>query len=214
MKEMVTEEQRCIQAQVLGETREGKDIGAESVGAHARSMTSPPDVPNRPWDSSRILLKGIPKQVTEDELCLNLTTLGITDVKPRFVYGSRQGTVLVECSDVISDLDSKLRALHRTKLFGSKVTAEKVLVCDCVEVRNLPPHANNQSLFTYFNKQRRSGGGGVIEVKVHDNNRTALVSFQNYKVIERVLERRHVMGKVELVVKPFYPCLGHTAPDA
>ncbi|CAH1248004.1 TRIM2 [Branchiostoma lanceolatum] len=216
MKEIITDEQRSIQTQAWGETsKELRALGVESCGAHAQPVTSPQGVPNRPWDPSRIVLKGVPKHVTEDELCLNLTTLGITDVKPRsIVYGSRQGTVMVECSDVISDLDGKLRAIHRTKSFGSKVTAEKVLICDCVEVNNLPPHANNQSLFTYFNKQRRSGGGGVIEVKVDEDKRTALVSFQNYKVVERVLDRRHVMGKVELVVKPFYTCLGQTASNA
>ncbi|CAH1257858.1 PARP14 [Branchiostoma lanceolatum] len=168
-----------------------------------------------PVDPSRILLKGVADHVDEETLFLYLESMSGGEDEPSEVfYGKEPGTVMVAFAEPISDLDTLLSRCEGNELEERKISAERVHATDCIQVTGIPPKASKDNLYYYFENAKRSGGGALAEVELDKDRGTALVFFDDYKVIERVLRKSHTIQKTAVTVEPFYTCLGATVTEA
>ncbi|XP_019646077.1 PREDICTED: poly [ADP-ribose] polymerase 14-like isoform X2 [Branchiostoma belcheri] len=171
--------------------------------------------PELPVDSTRILLRGLVDKVEEETLLLYLESMSKFQDEPFEVFcGKDPGTVMVTFTEPISDLDSLLARCEGRELEQQTISAEKVHVTDCIQVTEIPPKTSEDNLRYYFDNTKRSGGGSVADVQLDKDRGTALVSFDDHTVIERVLNKNHKIQKTKVTVEPFYTCLGATIPIA
>ncbi|KAJ8342165.1 hypothetical protein SKAU_G00320930 [Synaphobranchus kaupii] len=100
---------------------------------------------------------------------------------------------------------SKCRG-HR--LFQQYQLQGRVLEPTCsVRVENLPPQAVEELLELYFEKERQ-GGGRVAGITMIPEEQAAIITFQDPKVAENVLQRKHHICKVLVSVYPYQQALG------
>ncbi|XP_078671108.1 protein mono-ADP-ribosyltransferase PARP14-like isoform X1 [Branchiostoma floridae x Branchiostoma belcheri] len=171
--------------------------------------------PELPVDSTRILLRGLADKVEEETLLLYLESMSKFQDEPFEVfYGKDPGTVMVTFTEPISDLDSLLARCEGRELEQQTISAEKVHVTDCIQVTGIPPKTSKDNLLYYFDNTKRSGGGSVADVQLDKDRSTALVSFDDHTVIERVLKKNHKIQKTKVTVEPFYTYFGATIPVA
>ncbi|KAI8490328.1 positive regulation of interleukin-4-mediated signaling pathway, partial [Branchiostoma belcheri] len=171
--------------------------------------------PELPVDSTRILLRGLADKVEEETLLLYLESMSKFQDEPFEVfYGKDAGTVMVTFTEPISDLDSLLARCEGRELEQQTISAEKVHVTDCIQVTEIPPKTSKDNLRYYFDNTKRSGGGSVADVQLDKDRGTALVSFDDHTVIERVLKKNHKIQKTTVTVEPFYTYFGASIPVA
>ena len=80
-----------------------------------------------------------------------------------------------------SDLIYIRSALANKCLLGRELTVTNVEASSTVEVHNLPqvPSLSQETLTNYFENTPRSGGGGVLDVQLLGDRRSALVTFED-----------------------------------
>ncbi|KAJ8342176.1 hypothetical protein SKAU_G00321040 [Synaphobranchus kaupii] len=84
----------------------------------------------------------------------------------------------------------------------------RVLEPTCsVRVENLPPQAVEDLLELYFVNERH-GGGRVAGITMIPEEQAAIITFQDPKVAENVLQRKHHIRKVLVSVYPYQQALG------
>ncbi|KAJ8342164.1 hypothetical protein SKAU_G00320920 [Synaphobranchus kaupii] len=84
----------------------------------------------------------------------------------------------------------------------------RVLEPTCsVRVENLPPLAVEDLLELYFEKERQ-GGGRVAGITMIPEEQAAIITFQDPKVAENVLQRKHHICKALISVYPYQQALG------
>ncbi|KAJ8342173.1 hypothetical protein SKAU_G00321010 [Synaphobranchus kaupii] len=100
---------------------------------------------------------------------------------------------------------SKCRG-HR--LFQQYQLQGRVLEPTCsVRVENLPPQAVEDLLELYFENRQR-GGGRVAGITMIPEEQAAIITFQDPKVAENVLQRKHHICKALVSVYPYQQALG------
>ncbi|KAJ8342171.1 hypothetical protein SKAU_G00320990 [Synaphobranchus kaupii] len=86
----------------------------------------------------------------------------------------------------------------------------RVLEPTCsVRVENLPPQAVEDLLELYFVNERH-GGGRVTGITMIPEEQAAIITFQDPKVAENVLQRKHHICKALVSVYPYQQALGTT----
>ncbi|KAJ8342172.1 hypothetical protein SKAU_G00321000 [Synaphobranchus kaupii] len=84
----------------------------------------------------------------------------------------------------------------------------RVLEPTCsVRVENLPPQAVEELLELYFENERQ-GGGRVAGITMIPEEQAAIITFQDPKVAENVLQRKHHICKALISVYPYQQALG------
>uniref|UniRef100_A0A8B8E892 Poly [ADP-ribose] polymerase n=1 Tax=Crassostrea virginica TaxID=6565 RepID=A0A8B8E892_CRAVI len=78
-----------------------------------------------------------------------------------------------------------------------------------IKVSLLPDISVNEDFITDFFENQKNGGGDVAEVDYDQRKNTAIVTFEDSKVVKSVLERQEFsplkMNKVEIQIEEFYP---------
>ncbi|KAJ8342152.1 hypothetical protein SKAU_G00320800 [Synaphobranchus kaupii] len=131
--------------------------------------------------------------VTEEEFSLEM----IRDMNTAVVTFSQPSAAerfLSKCSD------------HSR--FQQYLLQGRVLEPTCsVRVDNLPPLAEEELLELYFEKERQ-GGGRVAGITMIPEEQAAIITFQDPKVAENVLQRKHHICKALVSVYPYQQALG------
>ncbi|XP_072026036.1 protein mono-ADP-ribosyltransferase PARP14-like [Amphiura filiformis] len=164
--------------------------------------------PPRPIDNHRILLKGIPEDVTQETLMLYIENRTDIDDQPQIVYGEQPGTIMLCYEQEIQDIDSVIKQFDKRKLKKSKVSAEQVKATDGVLVQDLKADTSRDMIELYFENHRKSGGGPVSDVEMNEDENTAFVTFEDWKIVNRVTSRTHNLSGQRLTVTAHYECLG------
>ncbi|XP_030199140.1 protein mono-ADP-ribosyltransferase PARP14 isoform X2 [Gadus morhua] len=99
-----------------------------------------------------------------------------------------------------------------TKTFTKRFNNKKIEACrleltKSVIVQGDMSQISEEFLTLYFSNKMRSGGD-IIKSFVHVNqNKSIVITFEDWKVAQSVAERKHTLMKKELVAQLFYPDL-------
>ncbi|XP_033731448.1 LOW QUALITY PROTEIN: uncharacterized protein LOC117321077, partial [Pecten maximus] len=124
-----------------------------------------------------------------------------------FLFGKEDGTVLVTF-DVAPDFEKVEQACQKSSLDDCVLEVKRVPVSLSILVSGVSEKTTLSTLEFYFENTRRSGGGDVTDVK-EISDRTFVISFEDYTVMDRVCERSHVVDGCRLAVQIYYEMLGY-----
>ncbi|XP_045188998.2 protein mono-ADP-ribosyltransferase PARP14-like isoform X2 [Mercenaria mercenaria] len=160
-----------------------------------------------PCYDNKVLIKGL--QSTKDALFLFLEATANAEPISIDYHEEEESTVLVTMKNTI-DFEKLEKACKERTLEGTRLKVSKVQVSNCIFVSNLAPEVTKDTIQYYFENKKKSGGGDVEKVLMNEDEveRTCLVYFEDYKVIDIVLDRKHTLGGKELGVKCFQTALG------
>ena len=80
----------------------------------------------------------------------------------------------------LSDIDAVIQKFGKKKLKGCAVTAECVKVTNCILVQGLKPQTSEDVIELYFENDRKSGGGVVMDVTYYAEENKATVTFEDW----------------------------------
>ncbi|XP_060564914.1 uncharacterized protein LOC132724118 [Ruditapes philippinarum] len=107
------------------------------------------------------------------------------------------------------------KACNERQLEGAWLKLSKVQVSHCIVVTNIAPAVTKDTLQYYFENKRKSRGGDIEKIVINDDDdeRTCMIFFEDYKVIDDILGIHHTLGDQKLEVKRFQPVLGRPEGD-
>ncbi|XP_053393606.1 uncharacterized protein LOC123565062 isoform X2 [Mercenaria mercenaria] len=163
--------------------------------------------PPPPFYDNKVLIKGV--QSSKNALFLFLEANA--NAEPISVdYHEEEETTVLVTMKTTTDFEKLEKACKERTLEGARLTVSKVQISNCIFVSNLSPVVTKETVQYYFENKKKSGGGDVEKVVMNEDEveRTCLVYFEDYKVIDSILDRQHNLGAKEVEVKCFQTALG------
>nr|XP_020635228.1 poly [ADP-ribose] polymerase 14-like isoform X1 [Pogona vitticeps] len=87
-----------------------------------------------------------------------------------------------------------------------KITARSLELTQMIKVENIAPEAGKDFITLYFESQKH-GGGPVSSVEMLPDEDSAVVTFCNHRVVQRVLEMQHSFYDQPVSVYPYFSSL-------
>ncbi|XP_066530894.1 protein mono-ADP-ribosyltransferase PARP10 [Hoplias malabaricus] len=161
-----------------------------------------------PKDSGKFLLRGLSPSTSLEMVGLYVENLTGLDSEDYSLFPSAgKDLVLIHLQKPLSqDFQKLCERVSRKTLDGAKITVEQVERPDSVLVENVPPGVTEDDLTLYF-ESSRSGGGEVMEISRISDGGPTKVTFKDVECVDRVLQKCHKLGDVELTVKPYFAFL-------
>ncbi|XP_060564916.1 protein mono-ADP-ribosyltransferase PARP14-like [Ruditapes philippinarum] len=166
------------------------------------SLYKPP-----PYYDDKVLIKGL--KSTKDALFLFLEATA--NVQPiRLDHHEEDESIVLVTLQEKPKFEKLEKACNERQLEGAWLKVSKVQVSHCIVVTNIAPKVTKDTLQYYFENKRKSGGGDVERIVLNEDDyeRTCMVFFDDYKVIDDILGMNHTLGDQKLEVKRFQPVLG------
>ncbi|XP_062619962.1 uncharacterized protein LOC134281522 [Saccostrea cucullata] len=177
-------------------------------------------VEEKDQEGGAIKVTRLPPGTSEEQIILffeNRRKIGGGEVeKVEYDEDSNCAVVWFKDSDVVSSVLQKAPLLfnkkqiyvEQGKMDGKKVEKEAEentgTLCT-IEVRGMKETTSIDSVELYFDNKRKSGGGGVEEVKGEVEDGVLYVTFEDEKIVERVLQQEHRVDGATLQVKIYQP---------
>ncbi|XP_061105701.1 protein mono-ADP-ribosyltransferase PARP14 [Conger conger] len=173
-----------------------------------------PGVPGEEEGSSAVLLEKVPEQLSRETLTMMVESI-CNKCEEEFCLEMIQhrNAAVVTFSDpsgvcVIQFAAGFLGCSSGHGRFQQYGLGCRALGPSCsVRVEGLPPQAGSELLEMYFEMERQ-GGGPVADIALIPEEQAAIITFQDPRVAEAVLQRKHEICRVEVSVFPFRPELG------
>ncbi|XP_025094647.1 uncharacterized protein LOC112564207 isoform X2 [Pomacea canaliculata] len=163
-----------------------------------------PPIPKPPYPD-KLLFHNVAESTTRD--CLAMYLERITGQEPTdLMYADEVGDVLA-VFDEDPDFSKVQEMCRQKKLEGRQISVSRVPISNCMLVENLNKNTTENTILFYF-EGKRSGGGPVEKVAIDHENGRCLVFFENYEVIEKILEKSHTLDGSQLKVRLYMECLG------
>ncbi|KAL2767364.1 protein mono-ADP-ribosyltransferase PARP10 isoform 1, partial [Daubentonia madagascariensis] len=179
----------------------------ELHGARLSLRPAPPRAP------ARVLLQGLPPGTAplllEQHVQALLRTAGLP-VQPCCALASpRPDRALVQLSKPLSEAEVRIleEQAQNLGLEGASVSLAQVRQARAVRVVGGTPSVDRLLLELYLENERRSGGGPLEGLRILPKHLGTVVSFQQWQVAERVLQRDHWLQDSELSLVPHYDIL-------
>ncbi|XP_048472530.1 protein mono-ADP-ribosyltransferase PARP10-like [Rhincodon typus] len=168
-----------------------------------------------PRDPKKIMLSGLNPQIQDDVLILYLEWIANRNSEQFTVcWDPDRSHALVDFQEAVSveDLETmKVKAKSRS-LQGATLDIRQLPQTDRILVENLSPTDDKDILSLYFESRRRSNGGTVLDVTMLPGGR-AIVLFQEWEAVDRVLQKSQKLQEHELLVQPYYDFLQPSSSD-
>ncbi|XP_006830937.1 PREDICTED: poly [ADP-ribose] polymerase 10 [Chrysochloris asiatica] len=169
--------------------------------------------PAPPWAPARLLLLGLRPGITAQRLEQHVQTLlsaaGLPQQVCRALDSPRPDRALVQLQEPLSEaefgvLEEKALALD---LDGDAMSLVRVPQARAVRVMRGTSPPDPFLLELYLENQPRSGGGPLEGLRTLPGDLGMVVSFRQWQVAERVLQRDHWLQDSELYLVPHYDVL-------
>ncbi|KAL3863200.1 hypothetical protein ACJMK2_004966 [Sinanodonta woodiana] len=207
----------CISKTSIGENK-GKLQKPESASNQAVSKGGKKlpgmDVDDKPCKpvpmyKAKLLITGLNEKITEDCLINFLEARG--GVSPtEILYAEDDENKALVSFESPPDLKKLQDACQKKKLEGATLVISQVPISICVLVTNLATKTSEDTVQMYFENARRSGGGPVEKVEMNKEAGECLIYFEDLKVVDSVLGRKHTLDNSEIQLQLFHPCIGRT----
>ncbi|XP_077979618.1 protein mono-ADP-ribosyltransferase PARP14-like [Glandiceps talaboti] len=171
--------------------------------------------PNLPKDKTSFFLEGLTEDISKHLLNLLLSKWTGIDEAPELLFGQRTDTALVRYSQEIQDFKTIRGKISSDDVKGHRLKMEYCYCTNSVLVNNLPERADKTFLDLYFSNDRVSGGGDITSINVDKEQKSAVISFQDHRVVNSILQqKKHVICEVSIDVNRYYDRLGcHVSKD-
>ncbi|XP_062600984.1 protein mono-ADP-ribosyltransferase PARP14-like [Saccostrea cucullata] len=156
----------------------------------------------------RVLVSGF-KEGTSEDLLTNFFEAKTGKDVESVVFNQDQEMAMVIFKELI-DFTKLEEVCQKKSLEKHFFTIKKVHISNCIIVSGFAENTVESTLELYFDNERRSGGGGVLDVKLNTDDDTCLVFFEDHTVCDRVCQRSHKLDKNELTVHTYHECLGQS----
>lgn len=169
--------------------------------------------PAPPRASARLLLQGLPPgttpQLLEQYVQALLCATGHPEQPCHALASPRPDRALVQLPKPLSEAEAGVLEVHSRALGleGAEVSLAWVPQARAVRVVGGDPPADLLLLELYLENERRSGGGPLEGMHSLPGHLGTVVSFQHWRVAERVLQRDHRLQGSELKLVPHYDVL-------
>ncbi|KAK3094887.1 hypothetical protein FSP39_007507 [Pinctada imbricata] len=112
---------------------------------------------------------------------------------------------------------------HRSEESSSGITSEsessgresehqkpvEEIECKMIKVSNIPEGTTEDALTYFFENRRKSGGGPVEEVEFDESTLTAIITFEESNVVQRILGKLPILfNKKQITIEEFKPDMG------
>ncbi|XP_007488788.1 protein mono-ADP-ribosyltransferase PARP10 [Monodelphis domestica] len=177
--------------------------------SHELQGTAVSVVPSPPRASQRLLLQGLRPGTAPQLLELYVESLLRAEGHCQALASPRPDRALVQLSSPLSEAEFEelaVRASEKT-LNGAAVSLAWVPHARAVRIVRRDRSPDATLLRLYLENERRSGGGAVEGLRTLPRAQGTVVTFQQWKVAERVLSRNHQLSDSELSIVPHYDVL-------
>ncbi|XP_072911196.1 protein mono-ADP-ribosyltransferase PARP10 [Hemitrygon akajei] len=161
-----------------------------------------------PRDPRAILIRDLAPEISDDILLLFvefITGLESEQFTVHFSPDRAQALVHLQealCTEAFEEVKKKTST---KRLQGALVQVDQLPHTDRILVENLSPIDDEELMRLYF-ESRRSSGGTVLNVTMITGGK-AIVEFQDWEVVDRVLQKEHMLQQQKLSVRPYYSFL-------
>ncbi|XP_015674623.1 protein mono-ADP-ribosyltransferase PARP14 [Protobothrops mucrosquamatus] len=160
--------------------------------------------------SSLVILENVPETMIECMLILLVETVsGLSEEDKDFDV-----EMMPECSAAILtfikpiETDKFIKAFNQYhRVQQQKISARSLEMPKSILVENIPPVIPKDYIVIYF-ESKKHGGGLVLENRYIPEDNSAIITFQDSKVVATILERKHCLMNVPVSVYPYYKSLG------
>lgn len=165
----------------------------------------------KPCYEDRVLIKNIHSTTTKDGLFNFLEAKTGCIPKTLTYHAKDEGVAMVSFENL--DFGKMEENLNKFKLEGANLQISRILISNCILVSNLASDVTRDVVQYYFENTRKSGGGQVDKVVMQLDQRSCLVFFEDFHVIDKVLNREHTLSEQKLDVHRYQDCLGQQEED-
>uniref|UniRef100_A0A8C5WDM2 Poly [ADP-ribose] polymerase n=1 Tax=Leptobrachium leishanense TaxID=445787 RepID=A0A8C5WDM2_9ANUR len=127
------------------------------------------------------------------------------DFHVEMVSEIRAAVVTFTCTIDIPDFIQRFSSSVRVKQM--RLSAKPMEETRSVKAEGLPPNTSEDFVMLYF-ENPKNGGGSVQDTLLVPEENTAIITFRETGVARTVLAKKHVFGKTEISVYPYYVSLG------
>ncbi|XP_061194345.1 protein mono-ADP-ribosyltransferase PARP14-like [Saccostrea echinata] len=173
------------------------------------------------YQGGAIKITKLPPGTSEEQILLFFENRKMSGggevVKVEYNKNTDSAIVWFEDADVVSRVLQRIPLLFNKKqiyveevrLDGKSVekeAEEDTLGPLCtIEVRGMKETTSRENIELYFDNKKKSGGGGVEDVKGEVEDGVLYITFENEKNVEEVMKQEHKVDGVILDVKIYHP---------
>ncbi|XP_066571950.1 protein mono-ADP-ribosyltransferase PARP10 [Amia ocellicauda] len=161
-----------------------------------------------PKDPGKLLLRRINPHTSMEILELYVENVTGMDSEDYTIYPGPAGDLaLIQFHQPLSETEFKnlSEKINKKLLDGARIIPEQIVRTDTVLVENLRPTTTEDMLTLYF-ENKRGGGEEVKDVSLQVGGK-AMVSFENYEAVDRIIKRSHKLDGSLLEIQPYFDFL-------
>ncbi|XP_053406947.1 uncharacterized protein LOC128559431 isoform X2 [Mercenaria mercenaria] len=160
----------------------------------------------RPLYEDKVLINGLTEEISDECLIYFLDAQAGIKTKSLAYHKERDNAVLLTAYTQIDF--AKLKDGNQ-KFILERATLEflQVEVSNCIYVENLQTDVSEDVVEIYFDNTKRSNGGPVRNVEMSTDHQSCLVYFEDYSVVDNVLEKKHLLSGQTLEVRKYFECV-------
>ncbi|XP_036599388.1 protein mono-ADP-ribosyltransferase PARP14-like [Trichosurus vulpecula] len=206
-KPVTTEESKIkdgAQEQEASEDRDTK-LPLERRSAQTKGISKGPGT-----TSSLVVFKNIQDTVTEDLLTLLVENMsGLSEASGDFtieIIPEAEVAVVTFMKTIDTETFITICA-ENDKVGKLKISASLLEVTKTILVEDLPPGVNEHYITLFF-ENTKNGGGPVTRVVYLPKENSALIQFEECKVLDTILTKKLLFNNSPISLFPYYPTLG------
>jgi hypothetical protein len=170
-------------------------------------ITEEPINVEAPFDNNCLFIDGLSDLCSDETVKLYLTLLINETLDEKFkieYYRRNNSRVMVRFNREIYFDQIVAKQLKMPELCGELIKFYRVKVTNAVKITNLPLNCNEEILSLYFTNTKISDGSDIDRIRLFSFENKALISFKNFKVVNKVLARSHTLSGMTVKVEEFY----------
>ncbi|XP_058050800.1 protein mono-ADP-ribosyltransferase PARP14-like [Ahaetulla prasina] len=160
--------------------------------------------------SSQVVLENVPKTTIECMVILLVETVsGLSEEDKDFDV-----EMMPECNAAVItfinliEIDKFIKAFNRYhRVQQQKISARSLEMPKSILVENIPPEIPKDYIVIYF-ESKKHGGGLVLNISYTPEDNSAIITFQESKVVASILQQKHSLMNVPVSVYPYYESFG------
>ncbi|XP_067844267.1 uncharacterized protein [Heptranchias perlo] len=183
--------------------------GAHSVENVQLAVKFQDEKNEAPSPTSSVVLQNLNENIACDMLNLlveNLTGL-IEEAGDFSIELLSEINAAVVTFKTSTDLPEFVQKCSTKVMCGQKIVAKQLDRTKSVRVENLPSNTSEGYLKLYF-ETAKNGNGNVTTIEITPEESAAVVSFENFNVLDTILSETHIIDKTPIHVYPYYKSLG------
>jgi hypothetical protein len=160
-----------------------------------------------PYDEKRLLIDGLSESCTDEMIQLYVILILNANLDDAFKIEElrrNRKRVLLKFNKQYDFESIEDRQRKLPELCGNLLTFHKVKVPNTIRASELSNNCTKEVLNLYFSNTKVSLGGDIKSIKVFSYENKALVEFKNYKKVDDVMSRAHVICENLIKLEKYY----------